>query len=371
MDKTVVIIGFVQSLFGILIFSTKRPGHLSFVFLTLWMIFIAIFLGARLLPFQVVDYFKPGIFPIMFLTGPLLFFYVSSLAVENFKLKTIHLLHLIPFLLISIHRSTISVVPIWGSPDLSENPQYLYNKIYYSFLMVSVFVYWFLCLELILKHRKKIPLYFSNYSGRNTLNWLILVLSLFLVLFIANFSMFFVQNVLELGNIRFTTLSFNLTLFTFIMIYFGMNQSAIYQKEKTGLAENGEKAHSNSQENKYVGSALDDQHITELNKTVINYLTNKKPYLNPEFNLQMMVEDLNISRHKLSQVINRSQNKNFYKLMNEYRVKEVKEKLENKEYKNLTVLGIAFESGFNSKTTFNRIFKEETGMTPTNYIKAM
>nr|WP_262921307.1 helix-turn-helix domain-containing protein [Maribellus maritimus] len=82
-----------------------------------------------------------------------------------------------------------------------------------------------------------------------------------------------------------------------------------------------------------------------------------------------MVEDLNISRHKLSQVINRSQNKNFYKLMNEYRIREVKEKLENKEYKNLTVLGIAFECGFNSKTTFNRIFKEETGMTPTNYIK--
>ena len=57
--------------------------------------------------------------------------------------------------------------------------------------------------------------------------------------------------------------------------------------------------------------------------------------------------------------------------MNEYRVKEVKEKLANKKYKSLTVLGIAYESGFNSKTTFNRIFKEETGMTPTEYIKTL
>ena len=130
MDKTIVIIGFVQSLFGILIFSTKRPGHLSFVFLTIWMVVIAIFLGARLLPFQVVEYYKPGIFPLMFLTGPLLYFYVSSLAVENFKLKTIHLLHIIPFVLVSVHRSTISVVPIAGSPDLIENPNYLYNKIF-------------------------------------------------------------------------------------------------------------------------------------------------------------------------------------------------------------------------------------------------
>ena len=305
----------------------------------------------------------------MFLTGPLLYFYVSSLVIENFKLKPIHLLHLIPFLLVSFHRSTISAVPIGGTPNLTENPDYLYNKIYYSFLIISVFVYWFLGLDQILKHRKNIPLYFSNYSGKNTLNWLIFVLSLFLILFIANFSMFFVQNVLELGIIRFSTLSFNLTVFTFIMIYFGMNQSVIYKTEKGQLNENAQTVSSTSRENKYIGSALNDEQVAELNDVVINYLSTKKPYLNPDYNLQMMVDDLNISRHKLSQVINRSQHKNFYKLINEYRVKEVKEKLENRVYKNLTVLGIAFECGFNSKTTFNRIFKEETGMTPTRYIR--
>ncbi len=335
------------------------------------MVIIAIFLGARLLPFQVVEYFKPGIFPVLFLTGPLLYFYVSSLTIEKFKLKPIHILHLIPFVLVSIHRSTISAVPISASPDLSENPLYVYNKIYYSFLIISVFVYWFFCLELILKHRKNIPLYFSSYSAKYTLSWLIFVLSLFLILFIANFSMFFVQNVLELGIIRFSTLSFNFTVFTFIMIYFGMNQSVIYKKEKERLNLHVQMAPSTGRENKYIGSALNNEQVAKLNDSVINYLSTKKPYLNPEYSLQMMVDDLNISRHKLSQTINRSQNKNFYKLINEYRVKEVKEKLENKAHKNLTVLGIAFECGFNSKTTFNRIFKEETGMTPTNYIKAL
>ena len=337
--------------------------------LTFWMIIIAIFLGARLLPFEVVEYFKPGIFPIMFLTGPLLYFYVSSLAIENFRLKPIHLLHIIPFLLVSIHRSTISVVPIAGAPDLTDNPNYLYNKIYYSFLIISVFVYWFLGLDLILKHRKNIPLYFSNYSGKNTLSWLILVISLFLVLFIANFSMFFVQNVLELGIIRFTTLSFNLTLFTFIMIYFGMNQSAIYEKQNLQSKNWQEKVHLGISGQKYVGSALTEEQLEELSETVINYLKNKKPYLNPEYSLQMMVDDLNFSRHKLSQVINSSQKKNFYKFINEFRIEEVKEMLVDPAFEHYSVLGIALECGFNSKTSFNRIFKEETGFTPTEYKK--
>ena len=181
--------------------------------------------------------------------------------------------------------------------------------------------------------------------------------------------MFFVQNVLQLGIIRYSTLSFNLTVFTFIMIYIGMNQSVIYKYEKERADVQILMGQPRSKEAKYLGSALNDKEVSELMEMVLHYLSIKKPYLNPEYSLQMMVDDLNIPRHKLSQVINRSQKKNFYKLINEYRVKEVKEKLQNKEYKNLTVLGIAFESGFNSKTTFNRIFKEETGMTPTHFIK--
>ena len=91
----------------------------------------------------------------------------------------------------------------------------------------------------------------------------------------------------------------------------------------------------------------------------------------PEFSFQMMVDELGISRQNLSQIINTGQKKNFYKLINEFRVEEVEKKLANQECKDLTLLGIAFDCGFNSKTTFNRIFKENTGMTPTAYIKTL
>src|SRR5690606_27397015 len=135
MIKIIAIIGFVQSLFGFVIFITKRPKHLSFTFLTIWLAVIAVFLGSGLLPFEVVDYFKPGIMPILFLFGPLLYLYVSSLSIENFGFKKSHLLHLLPMIAVALHRSTIDVVSVSSSSNLNENPSFIYNKIYYSFLL--------------------------------------------------------------------------------------------------------------------------------------------------------------------------------------------------------------------------------------------
>ncbi|XOV91058.1 MAG: helix-turn-helix domain-containing protein [Bacteroidota bacterium] len=369
MSEIVNIIGFTQSLFGVLLFLTKQPRHPSFTFLAIWMMVIAIYMGASLLPFQVVEYFKPGILPLMFLTGPLLYLYVSSLAIEDFKIKVSQLYHLIPFLLISIHRSTINAVPIASASDLAENPNYLYNKIYYSLLMVSVFVYWLLGLKLILEHRKNIPLYFSNYSSKNTLTWLIFVLTLFLFVFIASFASFYIDYILGLGIIRYSTLQLNITIFTFVMVYFGMNQSVIYTFQ-FGSHSGKEIVSEDQSRVKYLGSTLSESQIEELSKTVIEYLDGNKSYLNPEYNLQMLSDDLEISKHKLSQVINSGQKKNFYKLINEYRIEEVKKKLADRNYKHYSILGIAMECGFNSKTSFNRIFKENTGFTPSEYLQS-
>ena len=61
--------------------------------------------------------------------------------------------------------------------------------------------------------------------------------------------------------------------------------------------------------------------------------------------------------------------KNFYTLVNDYRIEEVKRRLEDPRYRNLTILAIAYDSGFNAKSSFNTIFKEQTGMTPSEYQK--
>jgi AraC-like DNA-binding protein len=155
------------------------------------------------------------------------------------------------------------------------------------------------------------------------------------------------------------------------MIFFGINQSVIY---KTRATLPNETVHSNDleyKESKNMRPSITEQQMDELTKIVFHYLYTQKPYLNPDYSLQMMAENLNIPRHKLSHVINIGQRKNFYKLINEFRVAEVKEMLVNPAYNHFSVLGIGLESGFNSKTSFNRIFKEETGLTPTEYRKTV
>jgi AraC-like DNA-binding protein len=362
MIETITLIGFVQALFGMLLFATKRPKHLSFVLLIVWLAVVAVFLGAILLPFQVVDYFKPGIFPLLFLFGPLLYFYVCSLTIEHYKFRIINLLHLLPWLLVCIHRVFTSPVSISNTSGFSVNSITSYNEIYFVLLIVSLFIYWVFSVRMILKHRKNIPYYFSNYSQKNTLTWLILVLVIFLFFFVAIFLLPFFESVLKASFFVFISLPVNLTVFTFIIVFFGINQSVFFEPEKVT-----EPDLITESEKKYERSALKQSQITSISKTVYNYLKEKKPYLNSDYSLQMMVDDLDISRQNLSQVINSGQKKNFYKLINEFRVNEVKALLKNSNYEHYTLLGIAFECGFNSKTSFNRIFKEETGVTPTAY----
>jgi AraC-like DNA-binding protein len=101
----------------------------------------------------------------------------------------------------------------------------------------------------------------------------------------------------------------------------------------------------------------------------INLFKDEKPYLDCELTLGRLAETLNVSPHNLSEVINTKLKQNFYDLVNSYRVEEVKRKLQSPEFDMYSILGIAYESGFNSKTSFNTIFKKYVGQTPSAYKK--
>src|SRR5690625_577176 len=96
-----------------------------------------------------------------------------------------------------------------------------------------------------------------------------------------------------------------------------------------------------------------------------------KPYLESDLTLPKLAEELDLSTHHLSQVINEMHGKNFFNFINKYRVAEVKRKIQDPEFQNYSLLGIAYESGFNSKSAFNRVFKNVTGMTPSEYRRSL
>ena len=90
-------------------------------------------------------------------------------------------------------------------------------------------------------------------------------------------------------------------------------------------------------------------------------------YQDPELNLSSLAEKLDLTTHELSRIINTALKKSFNDFINEFRVAEVAHKMQDPAYDHITLLGIAFESGFNSKSTFNRAFRQMTGQSPAEY----
>ncbi len=95
----------------------------------------------------------------------------------------------------------------------------------------------------------------------------------------------------------------------------------------------------------------------------------EKLYLNPDLSLSDLAQRLKTNTSILSQVINNGFGKNFNDFVNEYRVNTFKQKIQEPDNQHLSLLGVAFECGFNSKATFNRSFKKFTGITPNDFVK--
>lgn len=98
-----------------------------------------------------------------------------------------------------------------------------------------------------------------------------------------------------------------------------------------------------------------------------NTVKEQRYYEDPELSLHSLAKKLDLTAHELSRIINQALKKTFNDFINEYRVRSAARKIQDPAYRNITLLGIAFESGFNSQSTFNRIFKQMTGKSPLEY----
>ena len=104
-------------------------------------------------------------------------------------------------------------------------------------------------------------------------------------------------------------------------------------------------------------------------KNLMVLFKKRKIYKNPNLSLDCVAEELGISAGYLSKLINDTTNKSFSQFTNEFRVKESQKKLISEDFAHYNILSIGLESGFNSKASFNRNFKEIVGMPPLKYLK--
>lgn len=121
---------------------------------------------------------------------------------------------------------------------------------------------------------------------------------------------------------------------------------------------------------KYEKSGLTESLSKELKENLLRLFDVEKIYKENDISLESLAERLNTTRHNASQVINEHFEMNFHELVNKYRIQEAKYILDTDYKKSLHIIDIAYEVGFNNKVTFNKAFKKDTHLTPSEYQRA-
>jgi len=352
----------VQSILSALVFVFIKAKHPSNTIIALWFCINVLNFMGLLMPGSLNNYIGIGFLPFLFLIGPIFFFYILSLVKIDFRLKWLDILHVLPFLLLSLSRFFIYTESFAPSFYFGGHMSMKY-MIIYILISISITAYMIAIYVMLVQHRRNIKNYFSSTPNEIKLDWVFVIMSLISLSYI--FLLYVpLLNVFSLSIEKkiFWFDQFNGGLLAFILLIFGLLQPIIYNNRPVNTEER-----KNNDLNKLVKVGLSEAELKIIANKIINYLDHSKPYLDPEYNLEIMARDLNITRQNISLAINDTIGKNFYQLINEYRVEEFKKLVLNSKYKNIKLLELAYDSGFNSKSSFNRIFKEITGSTPSSY----
>lgn len=246
-----------------------------------------------------------------------------------------------------------------------------FRIVYAVTFFISISAYSVATFVVIHRHQKQLKHLLSYSSEKITLRWL---LGLSITFYTGYVVMFIFGGIdIMVGFMPFDPyeLSFiSLTLLTFMFGVFGFHQPGIFE-EVVRPKDHKELLDIEPGTKKYQRSGLKQEDVADLVNKIRKYMIIKKPYLDGELSIYDLSDQLKISRHILSEVINEHMGMNFYSLVNEYRVNEVKERLKSDKFKHLTILAIAYDSGFNSKSSFNTIFKEKTAQTPSEYLHGL
>ncbi len=297
-------------------------------------------------------YFLPIYYSFSF--GPLIFLYVRSITNKEFKFSRFELLHFIPlliqssFYLFACFQSYQFKYDLW----FRVHQPYTY-RIEYDGTWLSLVIYIILSFRYFTKYQSWLANNYSNLS-RKLLNWLkFSLLTLILVCIAWLFEAF-------LRDFRNTYYQYDfstnlLCIVIYCMAVLGMQEADTLVEFKV--------------ENIADKPGLVNKPDEAVIQLIDQAMTRHQLYLNPELTLAELADFLNLPAKTISYNINAGFNKPFNTYVNAFRVEEVKRRLLTADLGKFTLLGIALDSGFNSKTSFNRIFKEFTGSSPSDFIK--
>lgn len=357
--------------FAIYLFFTKRKDHLI---LGLFLVSNALYIFGFWLQVYSAQIFNsfPDLFligfPFGFLFGPLIYLYTNSLLQKKKELKFEMFYHSIPFILVQIfmllnfhiHSTEAKLMMINdGSvfPGISSYP-----AVWGMYLSCTLYIFFSLKKISDFKAESK-----ENLSSLETHNigWLQLIVWGFLLMWgidiTHNLLRLFQLHPFGVGEIMvFLSLSINL-IFANLILFKGLSHPELLNEDWI----------SKPLKTKYEASSLELDTKNKIAEELKSLMEREKPYLEPDLTLNDLAKMLAIHPRTLSQVINEKIQMSFYDFVNGYRINDACNKLTDPEFDSETILGILLESGFNSKSVFNSIFKKNTGLTPSEYRKKL
>jgi AraC-like DNA-binding protein len=235
------------------------------------------------------------------------------------------------------------------------------------FFCLQVILYCTAAYREIVAYQKRLYQYTSNTEAIN-LKWLQKVV--ISILIITGF--WLIDNVFKLAKNNFLFDHFASLVYLvgiFFIAYFSLKQKDFIPLNKQEKEEIEAIIIETSNSEVSQKKLISDAYLQEMKSSLILVMENKKPFLDPELSVFKLASQLEISSHILSYIINKGFNENFYQFINRYRIEEAKKMILHPGMQHLSLIGIAFEVGFNSKTVFNTTFKKTTNQTPSQFKK--
>ncbi len=341
---TVLGIGLVQCviLVALVLQKRRKAGYdqLLIVWLLVFTLHLSLILTIQMgYPFRIVLSIAKSI---NLLHGPFLILY--AFAIFNGKIKSIQLIHFAPFVLIVIADYLIA------SPG--NNPWE-----YAMALMktISIMAYSIYCIRW--ADQKILELKKTRSDSRFIEAGWIKIVAILLLLMIG-LGALHILSVHIMNEQYYTLLDIGLYVLVIILLgYFGLKQGVVYTPPTT------------TSKAGYRHSPLSEDQKQGLQGRIESYFETETDFLQQEFSLSTLSDHLDIPKHHLSEIINQDMGITFYALVNERRVAHVIQMMKEGKADEMSLEGLGFSAGFNTKSAFFRNFKEHTGQTPSQYLK--
>lgn len=302
----------------------------------------------------------------VFALAPALFMAISQFVAVEQRFRERDIWHFLPFILFFL----LSLPFLFASDEIKlhelaaiTEPTDWVDKIFLSMVVTQMLAYLFYSFLKLKKHRTNIEIVTASPAEVN-LDWLLYFLyGVAAMVLIWFFELFFFP--FQKGAGWYTP--------AYLMVIFCLGYFALRQKEVFPFSKKeAEEIGAIFSENESRAAAARRQifppeKLEHLKTQLLQKMETEKPHLDPEINLPGLAQKMSLSVHEMSELVNDGFGENFAQFVNRYRVEESKHLLFSEKHAHLSMVGIAFEAGFNSKTAFNTAFKKMTGVSPTDF----